>query len=71
MAQQQQPNQNPKTQGTEKNFDQNLGSNNPVKKEEIDKRDNRNNSDKVNQNLGSQKYRDSNVNMGRHDQSAR
>jgi hypothetical protein len=69
MAQQ---NQNPKTQGTVKNLDHSeTASNNPVKKEGIDKRDTRENQDKTNQNLGSQKYRESSVSPGRQDSSAR
>lgn len=72
MAQQQQPNQNPKTtQENDKKFDQNLGANNPVKKEETEKNDNRQNADKSNQNLGGQKYRESGVDMSGPDRSAR
>lgn len=72
MAQQQQPNHNPKSPGIDKNFEgADIGANNPVKKEGNEKRDSRQNADKANQNLGSQKYRDSNVNTARSDQTAR
>jgi hypothetical protein len=67
-----QSSQNPKTQGAEKNFDRSeIGANNPVKKEESERRNNRENADKANQNLGSQKYRESNIETGRNEQSAR
>ena len=70
MAQQNQ--KNPKTPGKEKSYnDSDIGSNNPVKKEGSEKRDIRDTSDKANQNLGAQKYRESNVETGRNDQSAR
>lgn len=68
----QQNTQNPKTPGKEKSFnDSDIGSNNPVKKEGAEKRDVRDTADKANQNLGAQKYRESNVETGRNDQSAR
>lgn len=68
----QQTHQNPKAPGKEKSYnDSDIGSNNPVKKEGAEKRDFRDTSDKSNQNLGAQKYREPNVETGRNDQSAR
>ncbi len=66
-----QSNKNPKTQGAEKNFDNDLGANNPVKKEGLEKRDSRKNSFPEKQRVGSQKFREESVSTGRQDQTAR
>ena len=72
MTQPQQSSQNQKSQSGEKNSDNSdLGSNNPVKKEGVERRDNRDNVGKTNQNLGSQKFRETNLESGKDDRSAR
>ena len=71
MGQKQQPNQIQKSKTEKSNENVDIGANNPVKKESGEKRDFREDADKANQNLGSEKYRNSNVNSGQTDQSAR
>lgn len=72
MAQRNQPNLNQKTLGPEKHPEEtDLGANNPVKKEGVEKRSTRENADKANQNLGSQKFREPGAGLGPQDQSAR
>ena len=66
------PNQNPKAPAKEKSTDDSdVASNNPVKKRDTERRDQREDPEHVNQNLGSQKYRESKVETGRIDRSAR